>query len=189
MLTFKSRLNYSNTAFICKCYTFFMAKDSSFDIVSDYDVAKVTNAVEQTQREIASRYDFKGTSASLEFIDSSKNGVVVHGDNQFHLDSIIEILRKKLAGSSVSQKLLDTSAETTENNMQMTWKLNFKKGLDQEKAKSVTKLIRDSYPKVKPTIAGEEIRVSSPKRDELQAVMQLVKGHDFDFPLDFTNFR
>lgn len=165
-----------------------MAKDSSFDIVSDYDIAKVTNAVEQSQRDIAARYDFKGTSASLEFIDG-KTGVKITGDNQFHLDSIIEIVRKRLAGSGVSQKLLDTSKEPVTSNMKTTWDLAFKKGLDQEKAKKITKLIRDNYPKVKPQVQGEEIRVSSPKRDELQAVMQLIRQADFDFPVEFTNYR
>lgn len=166
-----------------------MAKDASFDIVSDYDIAKVTNAVEQTQREITNRYDFKGTKAGLEFTDGNKTGVTITGDNQFHLDSIIDILRKKLAGAGVSQKILDTSQEPTENNMQMKWELAFKKGLDQEKAKQITKLLRDEYPKVKAQIQGEEIRVSSAKRDELQAVIQLLKNTDFDFPLEFTNYR
>lgn len=165
-----------------------MAKDSSFDIVSDYDIAKVTNAVEQTQREISNRYDFKGTKAGVEFSDG-KNGVIITGDNQFHLDSIIEILRKKLAGADVDQKVLDTTKEPVESNMQIKWELSFKKGLDQEKAKLVTKLIRDNYPKVKPQVQGEEIRVSSAKRDELQAVIQLLKNSDFDFPLEFTNYR
>lgn len=169
-------------------YTKIMAKDASFDIVSDYDIAKVTNAVEQTQREISNRYDFKGTKAGIEFSDG-KSGVSITGDNQFHLDSIIEILRKKLAGAGVDQKVLDTSKDPTENNMQLKWELAFKKGLDQEKAKQVTKLIRDTYPKVKPQVQGEEIRVSSAKRDELQAVIQLLKNSDFDFPLEFTNYR
>lgn len=165
-----------------------MAKDSSFDIVSDYDIAKVTNAVEQTQREIANRYDFKGTKAGINFTEG-KSGVAITGDNQFHLDSIIDILRKKLAGAGVDQKVLDTSKQPVESNMQITWELSFKKGLDQEKTKQVTKLIRESYPKVKPQVQGEEIRVSSAKRDELQAVIQLLKNTEFDFPLEFTNFR
>lgn len=166
-----------------------MAKDSSFDIVSDYEIAKVTNAVESAQREISTRYDFKGTKAGLEFTDGNKTGVTITGDNRFHLDSIVDILRKKLASSEVSQKIIDTSKEPTENNMQMKWELPFIKGLDQEKAKKVTKLIRDNYPKVKPQVQGEEIRVSSPKRDELQAVMQLLRETNFDFPLEFTNYR
>ena len=165
-----------------------MAKENSFDIVSDYDLAKVTNAVEQSQREISARYDFKGTSAALEFINE-KSGVKITGDNQFHLDSIIDILRKKLAGCGVSQKILDTSSEPITSNMKTAWDLTFKKGLDQEKAKKIAKLIRDNYPKVKAQIQGEEIRVSSQKRDELQAVMQLIREADFDFPAEFTNFR
>lgn len=166
-----------------------MAKDASFDIVSDYDIAKVTNAVEQAQREIANRYDFKGSKANVEFSDGNKTSVTITGDNQFHLDAIIEILRKKLAGAGVSQKILDTSKEPVESNMQIKWELAFKKGLDQDKAKQITKLLRDKHPKVKAQIQGEEIRVSSPKRDELQAVIQLLKNTDFDFPLDFTNYR
>ncbi len=166
-----------------------MAKDSSFDIVSDYDIAKVTNAVESSQREMNSRYDFKGTKASLEFTDGDKTGVTIIGDNQFQLDGILDILRKKLAISEVNQKILDTSKEPVSGSMQLKWELLFIKGLDQEKAKKVTKVIREAYPKVKPQIQGEEIRVSSAKRDELQAVMQLLRSTEFDFPLDFTNYR
>lgn len=166
-----------------------MAKDSSFDIVSDYDIYKVTNAVEQSQREITNRYDFKGTKASLEFTDGNKTGVTITGDNKFHLESIVDILRKKLASSGVSQKMLNTDNEPTENNMQMKWLLTFKKGLDQEKAKQITKVIRESYPKVKPQIQGEEIRVSSAKRDELQSVISLLNSTEFDFPLEFINYR
>ena len=166
-----------------------MAKDSSFDIVSDYDIAKVTNAVEQSQREITNRYDFKGTKASLEFTDATKTGVTLIGDNQFHLDSILDILRKKLAGCDVSQKILVTDKDPVNGSMQIKWDLTFKKGLDQERAKQVTKLIRENYPKVKPQIQGEEIRVSSAKRDELQGVMQILREADFDFPLEFTNYR
>lgn len=166
-----------------------MAKDSSFDIVSDYDLAKVTNAVESSQREITTRYDFKGTKAAIEFTDGTKTGVTITGDNHFQTDSIVEILRKKLAASGVSQKIIDTSADPVEANMQVKWILPFIKGLDQEKAKKVTKLIRDSYPKVKTQIQGEEIRVTSAKRDELQAVIDLLRNTEFDFPLEFTNYR
>lgn len=160
----------------------------SFDIVSDYDLAKVTNAVEQSQRDIANRYDFKGTSASIEFIEDKK-GVKIVGDNQFHLDSISDILRKRLAGSGVNQKILDVSSEPVTSNLKMTWTVTFRKGLDQEKAKKITKLIREELPKVKTQIQGEEIRVTSQKKDELQAAMQKVRETEFDFPVEFTNFR
>ncbi|MEK9196599.1 MAG: YajQ family cyclic di-GMP-binding protein [Patescibacteria group bacterium] len=160
----------------------------SFDIVSDYDLAKVTNAVEQSQRDIGNRYDFKGTSARLEFVDDKK-GVKIIGDSQFHLDSIIEILRKKLAGAGVSQKILDTSSEPITSNLKTTWTVTFKKGLDQDNAKKITKLIRDELPKVKTQIQGEEIRVTSQKKDELQIAMQTIRETDLDFPIEFTNFR
>lgn len=160
----------------------------SFDIVSDYDLAKVTNAVEQSQRDIGNRYDFKGTSASLEFVDDKK-GVKIIGDSQFHLDSIIEILRKKLAGAGVSQKILDTTSEPITSNLKTTWTVTFKKGLNQDNAKKITKLIRDELPKVKTQIQGEEIRVTSQKKDELQIAMQTIRETDLDFPLEFTNFR
>ena len=160
----------------------------SFDIVSDYDLAKINNVVEQSQRDIANRYDFKNTSANLEFVEDKK-GVKIAGDNQFHLDSIIDILRKRLANSGVNQKVLDVSSEPTTSNLKMIWTIPFKKGLDQEKAKKITKLIRDNFPKVKSQIQGEEVRVSSPKKDELQQAMNLVREANFDFPIDFTNFR
>lgn len=160
----------------------------SFDVVSDYDLAKVTNAVEQTQRDIANRYDFKGTASGVEYVDDKK-GVKITGDNQFHLDSIIDILRKRLAGSGVSQKILDVSSEPVTSNLKMTWTVNFVKGLDQEKAKKITKLVRDQLPKVKTQIQGEEIRVTSQKKDELQTAMHTIREADFDFPVEFTNFR
>ncbi len=166
-----------------------MAKDSSFDIVSDFDVAKLNNAIEQAQRDISARYDFKGTSAKVEFEDNSKKNVMIYGDNDFHLESIEDILRKRLAGAGISPKVLDTSGEVMTLNMVMRKRLTFIRGLDQEKAKTITKLIRDSFPKVKTQIQGQEIRVVSPKRDELQAVMKLLRDKDLPFPLDFTNFR
>lgn len=165
-----------------------MAKNSSFDVISDYDIAKVTNAIEQSQRDIANRYDFKGTTSAVEFSDG-KTGITITGDNQFHLDSIIDIVRKRLASSGVSQKILDSSKQPETSNMKMTWELPFKKGLDQEKAKKITKMIRDTYPKVKTQVQGEEVRVTSAKKDELQAVMQMLREADFDFPLQFINFR
>lgn len=166
-----------------------MASQSSFDIVSDYDKAEINNVFDQVQREITNRYDFKGTSAGVEWLNSDKTGLRITGDNQFHLDSIADIVRKKLAAREQSQKVLDTSSEPVTANLKMTWEVPFKRGLDQEKAKKITKLIRDTYPKIKTQIQGEEIRVTSQKRDELQAVMQLLRSQDFDFPLSYTNFR
>lgn len=161
----------------------------SFDIVSDYDKAEMNNVFDQAQREIDSRYDFKGTSAQLEWLDGDKNGLKITGDNDYQIDAIIDMVRKKLAAREQSQKVLDTSKEETTTNLKTTKEVPFKKGLDQEKAKKITKLVRDELPKVKTQIQGDEVRVTSGKKDELQAVMQLLKSQDFDFPLTFTNFR
>lgn len=161
----------------------------SFDIVSDYDKAEMNNVFDQAQREIDSRYDFKGTSAQLEWLDGDKNGLKITGDGDYQIEAIIDMVRKKLAAREQSQKVLDTSKEATTTNLKVTKEVPFKKGLDQDKAKKITKLIRDELPKVKTQIQGDEVRVVSGKKDELQAVMQLLKSQDFDFPLTFTNYR
>lgn len=161
----------------------------SFDIVSDYDKAEMNNVVEQAKKELGNRYDLKGTSAELDWLDSDKTGLKITGDSEYHLDAILDIVRKKLATRNQSQKVLDTSKEPTVTNLKTTQEVVFKKGLSGENAKKITALIREHYPKVKPQIQGDEVRVMSPKKDELQAVMQLLKSQDFDFPLDFTNFR
>jgi uncharacterized protein YajQ (UPF0234 family) len=160
----------------------------SFDIVSDYDKGEMNNVFDQTQREISSRYDFKGSSASLEWL-GDKEGFKIIGDTQFHLDSIMDIIRKKAATREVSQKTFDTSKEPETTNLRMYWSVSFRKGLDQDKAKKITNSIRTAYPKVKTQIQGDEVRVMSPKKDELQAVMQLVRSTEFDFPIHFTNYR
>jgi cyclic-di-GMP-binding protein len=161
----------------------------SFDIVSEYNKAEMNNVFDQTVREITNRYDFKGTSAAIDWLGSEKSGFKITGDNQYQLDAIVDIVRKKLASREQSQKVLDTSREPTTSNLKTTWEVPFKKGLDQERAKKITKLLRDQMPKVKAQIQGEEIRISSPKKDELQAVMDLIRKQDFDFPIIFTNPR
>lgn len=161
----------------------------SFDIVSDYDKAEMNNVFDQSQREIASRYDFKGTPAQLEWLNSDKTGFKVTGNGDWQIDAILDIVRKKLAARGQSQKVLDTSREAAVSNLKTTKEVPFKQGLDQDKAKKITSLIRDKLPKVKTQIQGVEVRVTSPKKDELQAVMQLLKAQDFDFPISFTNYR
>lgn len=161
----------------------------SFDIISDFDKAELNNVVDQAQRELANRYDLKGTKASVDWVDATKTSLKVTGENDFHIDAIIDILRKKLSTRGQSQKVLDTSKEATTSNLVITKIIPLKKGLDQEKAKKITSLIREHLPKVKTQIQGEEVRVMSPKKDDLQAVMSLLQQQDFDFPLSFTNYR
>lgn len=160
----------------------------SFDIVSEYDKAEMNNVFDQAQREIASRYDFKGTPAELDWLDDKK-GLKVTGNGAWQIEAILDIVRKKLASRGQDQKVLDASKEIVESNLKATQEVPFKQGLDQEKAKKITKIIRDEYPKVKPQIQGDAVRVTSGSKDDLQAVMQLLKASDFDFPLAFTNFR
>jgi uncharacterized protein YajQ (UPF0234 family) len=160
----------------------------SFDIVSDYDKAEMNNVFDQVQRELSSRYDFKGTPAAVEWLDDKK-GFKIIGSGDWQIDAILDIVRKKLAARNLSQKVIDTSKEIAESNLKTTKEAPFVSGLNQDKAKQLTKLIRDKLPKIKTQIQGEAIRVMSPKKDELQAVIQLLKSTELDFPISFTNFH
>ena len=165
-----------------------MAKDFSFDVVSDFDAGEMTNAIDQAQREIGQRYDFKGTSASIEFSDG-KNGLNLVGDSRNQLNSLVDVIQSKLIRRDISPKVLDVSSEPTESGTGMKWQIPFKKGMNQDQAKKLTKVIREQYPKVKAQIQGDEVRVSSTSKDDLQGVMSLLKQQDLDFPLQFTNYR
>lgn len=160
----------------------------SFDIESTYDVGEMNNVYDQTQRELGTRYDLKGTHAQLEWLDDKK-GLKIYGDNQYHLDAIIEMLRKKAGTRGVSQKTFDVSKEPETTNLRMIWEVPLKNGLKQDDAKKITKILRDELPKVKAQIQGDSIRVMSAKKDELQLAMQLVRNADLDFPVLFTNFK
>lgn len=160
----------------------------SFDITSDYDKAEMNNVFAQVEREIAGRYDFKGTPASIEWL-SDKTGFKLIGSNEWQTDAILDIVRKKLAAREQSSKVLDLSRPGTESNLKYTREIPFKSGLKQDDAKLITKKLRDEAPKVKAQIQGQEIRVTSASKDELQKVIQLLQTSDFDFALQFGNFR
>ena len=161
----------------------------SFDIVSEYDKAEMNNVFDQALREMGGRYDFKGTPAELDWLNTEKTGLKVTGSGDWQIDAILDIVRKKLAARGQSQKVLDVSKEAATSNLKTTKEVPFKQGLDQEKAQKITSLIRDSLPKVKTQIQGDTVRVTSGSKDDLQAVMQLLKSQDFDFPIAFTNYR
>ncbi len=161
----------------------------SFDVVSEYDKAEMNNVFDQVGREMANRYDFKGTPAGLEWLNSDKTGFKVTGSGDWQIEAILDIVRKKLASRNQSQKVLDSSKEVVVANLKTTKEVPFKQGLDQDKAKKITNLVRDNYPKVKTQIQGDMVRVTSASKDDLQAVMQLLKSQDFDFPIAFTNYR
>lgn len=160
----------------------------SFDIESTYDIGEMNNVYDQVQKELGNRYDLKGSHAALEWIDDKK-GLKIYGDNQYHLDAIIEMLRKKAGTRGVSQKTFDVSKEPETTNLRMIWVVPLKNGLKTDDAKKITKLLKEELPKVKTQIQGEAIRVMSPKKDELQSAMQTVKSKEFDFPIVFTNYR
>ncbi len=161
----------------------------SLDVVSEYDKAEMNNVLDQTQREMTSRYDFKGTPAAIEWLNPEKTGFKITGNGDWQIDAILDIIRKKLAARNQSQKVLDVTKESATNNFQTTKEVPLLSGLDQDKAKKITSLIREKYPKVKPQIQGDAVRVMSTSKDDLQAVMQLLRATDFPFAISFTNFR
>jgi uncharacterized protein YajQ (UPF0234 family) len=160
----------------------------SFDTVSEYDKAEMNNVFAAVQKEISNRYDFKGTPAEIDWVDD-KAGFKIIGANEWQIESIIDIIRKKLASREQSSKSLDLSKEIITSNLKATKQIPFMAGLDQDKAKQITKLLREQLPKVKPQIQGETVRVVSGSKDELQSAMQLIRLADFDFPVGFNNFR
>ncbi len=165
-----------------------MSKNFSFDIVSQFDQAEMNNAVEQTAREIQTRYDFQGTGSKISY-DKDKQVIELESNSEIKLTTIIDVIESKFIKRGLNLKHLDKSAEITQSGMMYKKSLPLVQGLDQDKAKKLTKLIRDTYPKVKTQIQGEEVRVMSASKDDLQAVMQKLRSAELDFPVDFTNYR
>lgn len=165
-----------------------MAKDSSFDVVSEYDVSAMINACEQAQREISTRYDFQGTNSRLVF-DRDAKKIEIESNSELKIEAIIGVLESKFLKANLSLKFLDKSSEILENNMISRKTIPLVQGLDQTKAKQITALIREKGWKVKTQIQGEAVRVSAAKKDDLQAVMEALRSADFDFPISFNNFR
>lgn len=157
----------------------------SFDIVSEIDKHELTNAVDQASREISTRFDFKNTGARVELADST---VILHGDNEFQLDQLTEILHKKMAKRGIDIACLQ--AETPEIAVgHARRKITVRQGIDKELGRKITKLVKDSKLKVQASIQGEQVRVSGKSKDDLQQVIALLRGADLDLPLQFTNFR
>jgi uncharacterized protein YajQ (UPF0234 family) len=160
----------------------------SFDIVSDFDKAEMNNVLAGAEREIGNRYDFKGTPAAIEWF-GDKAGYKITGAGQWQCDAVLDIVRKKLASREQSSKVLDLSNAPVESNLKTTWEIPFKQGLSQDNAKQITKLLRDEAPKVKAQIQGDVVRATSNSKDELQKVITLLNSQEFDFPLQFINYR
>ena len=162
--------------------------DSSFDVVSEYDRQEVDNAVNQAAKEISQRYDFKGVGASIEL---SGETITMVANAPERVLAVYDVLQTKLVKRGVSLKCVDVgSGEPRQSGKEFRLEGNLKKGLSQENAKKLSKLVRDEGPKgVKVQIQGDELRVSSKSRDDLQSVIALLKGADVDCALQFQNYR
>ena len=158
----------------------------SFDVVSKIDQHEVDNARNQASKEIAQRYDFKGTDTTVEKTD---DGIVIRSNSEGRLDAARDVLETKMVRRQVSLKALDPQqAQQAGGN---TWRqlIKLKEGVSKEKAKEIVKAVKDSKLKVQASIQGDAVRVTGKKRDDLQSTIALLKETDFDLPLQFVNFR
>ena len=158
----------------------------SFDAVSKVDTAELTNAVDQANREISQRYDFKGSSAN---IDRVENLLTLYADSEFQLKQVADILYAKAAKRGIDVSSFDPQKIEAISGDKAKQQVKVKQGIDKELAKKLVKLIKDSGLKVQAAIQGEEVRVSGKKRDDLQEVIAKCKAEDFGIPLQFENFR
>jgi cyclic-di-GMP-binding protein len=164
-----------------------MPSESSFDIVSKIDRQEADNALNQAAKEISTRFDFRGVGASIAW--SGEDGVEIRANSEERANAVLDVFKEKLVKRGISLKHLD-AAEPKVSGKEYRIAIAIKEGITQDNAKKVSKIIRDEGPKgVKAQIQGEELRVSSKSRDDLQAVMGLLKSKDFDFALQFTNRR
>ena len=160
--------------------------DSTFDIVSKVDTMEAENAVNQAQKEIAQRYDFKGVGASVEW---SGEKLMLKASAEERVKAVLEVLEAKMIKRGITLRSLD-AGEPYASGKEYRIEVGLKNGISSEDAKKVSKIIRDEGPKtVKSQIQGDELRVSSKSRDDLQATMALLKGKDLDVALQFVNFR
>ena len=158
----------------------------SFDIVSEVDQQEVRNAVEQANKEVANRFDFKGSDARVE---QSGYGLTVYADDEFKLDQVQDVLNNRLAKRAVDIKCLEIGKAEKISGNKVKRPVTVKTGVDSERAKKIVKLLKDSKLKVQASIQGEAVRVSGAKRDTLQEAIALVKKSIADYPLQFGNFR
>ena len=158
----------------------------SLDIVSETDMQEMSNAVNQVHKEITTRFDFKGSKASIELGD---NNITVVGDDINKLNTVTEILRAKLVRRKLEPSCLEYKDAENASGDCKRQEILIKQGVSIELAKKIVKLIKQEKMKVQASIQGDQVRVTGKKRDDLQAVMTLVRGMDTDRPLSFTNFR
>jgi cyclic-di-GMP-binding protein len=160
--------------------------DSTFDVVSKVDKQETANALTQAQKEVEQRYDFKGTDASIDF---SGEKIMIKANSKERAEAVLDVFQTKLIKRGISLKSVE-SGDPYPSGKEFRIECSMKNGIDQENAKKISKIIRDEGPKsVKAQIQGDELRVSSKSRDDLQATMALLKGKDLPVDLQFVNFR
>jgi cyclic-di-GMP-binding protein len=160
----------------------------SFDTVLEADFVEVKNAVDQVAKEIGTRFDFKGTSAAIEFKDKDKE-ITLFGDADFQLQQVEDILRNKMTKRSVDVRFLDIGKVEKIGGDKVKQVVKVKNGIASEDAKKIQQTIKNSKMKVQAAIQGDAVRVTGGKRDDLQAAMALIRGELKDLPLGFNNFR
>ncbi|MBD2742439.1 YajQ family cyclic di-GMP-binding protein [Coleofasciculus sp. FACHB-1120] len=163
-----------------------MASTYSFDIVSDFDRQELVNAVDQTEREIKSRFDLKDTKTTLELGDEA---ITISTDSEFTLDAVHTVLQIKSAKRNLSLKIFDYGKPESAGGNRIRQEIKLRKGISQEIAKQITKIIRDEIKKVQASIQGDAVRVSAKSKDDLQLVIQRLKQEDFPVSLQFNNYR
>jgi hypothetical protein len=157
----------------------------SFDVVSECDIQEVRNAVDQANREIGTRFDFKGVTASFELADSE---VRMLAENEFQLQQMMDILRQKLVKRKVDLAALEVDEPITSLNAARQ-RIGLKQGVDADTAKRMIKALKADKLKVQAQIQGDQVRVTGKKRDDLQQAIALLKANDWELPVNFTNFR
>ncbi|MGI6491668.1 MAG: YajQ family cyclic di-GMP-binding protein [Peptococcaceae bacterium] len=163
-----------------------MAKENSFDIVSQVDLQEVNNAVNQAQKELHTRFDFKGSKSEINY-DGEQ--ITLIGDDEFKLKNVVDILEAKLVKRGVNLKALRYGKIEPAAKDTVRQRVDFVQGVDKELAKKITKLVKDSKIKVQAAIQKDQVRISGKNRDDLQEIMRLIKEHDFEIPLQFINYR
>jgi cyclic-di-GMP-binding protein len=164
-----------------------VAAESSFDIVSKLDHQEVDNALNQTVKEIGTRFDFRGVGASIAW--SGDQGVEIKANSEERASAVLDVFKDKLVRRQVSLKVLD-AGEPKLSGKEYRLSVSLKEGISQDDAKKIAKIIRDEGPKgIRAQVQGDELRVSAKKKDDLQDTIALLKGREFDFALQFVNYR
>jgi uncharacterized protein YajQ (UPF0234 family) len=158
----------------------------SFDVVCELDLQEVDNAINQTLRELGTRFDFKGTTFEVRREDHT---IHLHAQDDFKLKALVEILQERMAKRHVPLKAVQAGTPEPGPAGTAKQKLDLQKGIASDKAREIVKLVKDTKLKVQAAIQGEQVRISGKKRDDLQAVMQMLRGKDLDVAMQFTNFR